>query len=198
MKNECQEGTVGRDGFYLKNLRPQQTAGPPEVRMSEGTSKRSLPQELEAQFKKAKNDPLYGEERCTQEKCKNKGYYSVSGKVFCGVHSKKKDRTELKKRDKKSTELLNIQKKEREIQEIREAQEANKNEGKKGEVILTRLFMMKPPEDTKGFLKVFPNYKHQNRSDGFGCASLSPKFMGPIKHGQPGLPDSKNLENFHQ
>jgi len=49
-----------------------------------------------------------------------------------------------------------------------------------------------------GFLNIFPNYKHQNRKDGFGCSSLSPKSMGPIEHGQPGLPMALNLENFHQ
>lgn len=57
---------------------------------------------------------------------------------------------------------------------------------------------MKQPEHIDGFLKVFPNFKHQNRDDGFGCKSLSPKDMGPIDHGQPSLPIALNLENFHQ
>ena len=45
---------------------------------------------------------------------------------------------------------------------------------------------------------MFPNYKHQNRADGFGCASLSPMSLGPVKHRQKGLPDCKLLENYHQ
>ena len=27
---------------------------------------------------------------------------------------------------------------------------------------------------------------------------LSPKFLGPVEHGQPGLPPAQNVENFHQ
>ena len=57
---------------------------------------------------------------------------------------------------------------------------------------------MSKPENINGFMKVFPNFKHQNRKDGFGCKSLSPKSLGPIEHRQPGLPVCKNLENFHQ
>lgn len=58
--------------------------------------------------------------------------------------------------------------------------------------------MMKDPDHIDGYLKVFPNFKHDNRKDGFGCASLSPKSLGPVKHGQPDLPDALNIENFHQ
>jgi hypothetical protein len=58
--------------------------------------------------------------------------------------------------------------------------------------------MMKNPEHIEGFLKVFPNYKHQNRQDGFGCMKLSPKYLGPVDHGQPDLPPALNIENFHQ
>jgi hypothetical protein len=57
---------------------------------------------------------------------------------------------------------------------------------------------MKEPEHHKGFLKVFPNFKHQGRKDGYGCKSLSPMYLGPVHHGQPGLPAAENIENFHQ
>lgn len=50
----------------------------------------------------------------------------------------------------------------------------------------------------KDFHLVFPNCYHEYRQDGFGCSSLSPMKVGPIIHGQPGLPPSYNLENFHQ
>lgn len=58
--------------------------------------------------------------------------------------------------------------------------------------------MIKNPVCTPGFTMIFPNFKHGKRKDGLGLPSLSPKFIGPIDHGQPGLPISKNLENFHQ
>jgi hypothetical protein len=51
---------------------------------------------------------------------------------------------------------------------------------------------------TPGYAAVFPNNKHQDRKDGFGCCSLSPMRIGPVAHGQPGVPDALNLENFHQ
>ena len=57
---------------------------------------------------------------------------------------------------------------------------------------------MKKPGLVNGYLNVFPNYKHQNREDGYGCANLSPKSMGPINHKMPNLPSAKNLENYHQ
>lgn len=58
--------------------------------------------------------------------------------------------------------------------------------------------MMTKPELILGYLRVFPNYRHQHRKDGFGCKTLSPKCLGPINHKQPGLPICQNLENFHQ
>ncbi len=57
---------------------------------------------------------------------------------------------------------------------------------------------MKSPENHKGYLKVFPNFRHQTRKDGFGCAQLSPMNLGPVHHGQPGLSPALNIENFHQ
>jgi hypothetical protein len=68
---------------------------------------------------------------------------------------------------------------------------------KRGSVIVTKL-VGHTPEDHPGYLKVFPNNKMQNRKDGFGCCSLSPMRLGPVNHGQPGLPPCLNLENFHQ
>lgn len=58
--------------------------------------------------------------------------------------------------------------------------------------------MRKPIETIDGYYKVFPNYRDGNRKDGYGIPSLSPMSMGPVEHVQPGLPPSKNLENFHQ
>jgi hypothetical protein len=76
--------------------------------------------------------------------------------------------------------------------------EQNKRAKRRGEVVCTKLKMRHPPEHIDGYRKVFPNYRHANRADGYGCATLSPMSMGPIKHGQPGLPDAQNLENLHQ
>lgn len=48
------------------------------------------------------------------------------------------------------------------------------------------------------YLNVFPNYRHANRLDGYGCSTLSPMKLGPVVHGMPGLPNALNLENFWQ
>lgn len=123
------------------------------------------------------------------EKCKNKAYYSQNNQYLCGMHSDKKLRTKLNKNpDKYKNEMIEIEK----------AAELNRKNGKIGDLIVTKLGMMKSPDEHKGYLKIFPNFKHQNRKDGYGCASLSPKSIGPINHGMPNIPIAKNLENYHQ
>jgi hypothetical protein len=155
-------------------------------------SKSKIPIKLKAQ-------PYYGQIKCQKENCKNKAYYQLDNSYLCGVHSKNKEkRVELPKmsasqkvEEKKSLEALS-----KEL--IEEARKKNLIEGQLGSVIVTKLYMMKEPEHHSGFLKVFPNFKHQNRTDGFGCSSLSPMSLGPVDHGQPNLPMAKNIENFHQ
>ena len=130
------------------------------------------------------------------EHCRNNAYYCYLGKNVCGVHSKKEERVKLP-RDPNSKQKKETVLKDR-IARVEKKAARNKRKGKRGKVICTKLRMMKQPDHVDGFLKVFPNFKHQNRNDGFGCKSLSPKDMGPIDHGQPGMPIALNLENFHQ
>lgn len=149
--------------------------------------------------------PFYNTIKCqamykTGEPCRNMAYYSIHKlnkiKFVCGVHSQKIERIVLPKDPDakfKLDKLLN----ERQLL-VEKVAKNNKQLGKKGDVICTKLKMMKQPEHIDGYLKVFPNFKHGNRKDGYGCPSLSPKSLGPINHGQPSLPISLNLENFHQ
>lgn len=145
----------------------------------------------------------YGQIKCQEkykssgEPCRNNAYYSYEGKYVCGVHSKKDQRVELPKNEKAKKEAF-AKDYDLHLKSVEESAKLNKAEGKSGQVICTKMLMMKNPPLIKGFLNVFPNYKHQNRKDGFGCSSLSPKSMGPIEHNQPDLPIAKNLENFHQ
>jgi len=146
----------------------------------------------------------YGETKCQGkylsglrkgENCNNNAYYIQEGINLCGVHSSKEKRKQLNKNPnaaKNKKEKL----KERE-KLVFENIKKNNLEKQKGNVICSKLKMMKEPEHIDGYLKVFPNFKHENRKDGFGCSSLSPKSLGPIKHNQP-LPIALNLENFHQ
>lgn len=138
----------------------------------------------------------YGQIKCQNDKCQHRAYYEYEGKYFCGIHCKVADRLTLPKdplKDVKSGLLL----KERQ-QLVDKMAKENQEQEKKGNVIVTKLGMMKTCPHVDGYLKVFPNYMHQNRKDGFGCQSLSPKHIGPIKHGQLDLPEALNLENFFQ
>jgi hypothetical protein len=87
---------------------------------------------------------------------------------------------------------------ELEGEEVERARAENEAAGRDGEVALARLLMLKQPAPVPGFRRVYPNFKHQNRPDGFGCMRLSPMSLGPVEHGQPGLPPALNIENFHQ
>ena len=150
----------------------------------------------------------YGETNCSAilgsgknrgTSCQNKAYFEVAGKYLCGVHSKGKDEViELPKRSKKEVKDRTEEEYKQRQKEIEEAREKNVKDGKKGSVILLRIRMRQKPEYVKGFLNVFPNYRHEGRTDGYGCSELSPMKFGPVDHGQPGLPPSLNLENFHQ
>jgi hypothetical protein len=142
--------------------------------------------------------PRYGEILCQKGECKNKAYYLCNGKYVCGVHSRNKEREQLKKFSKKEERKIKEEKRDKEKGEIEEARLINIKESKVGQVICTKLRMMKAPEDIAGFIKIFPNFKHKNRSDGLGLPSLSPMSLGPVEHGQPGLPMAKNIENFFQ
>jgi len=60
------------------------------------------------------------------------------------------------------------------------------------------MYIRKTPILEPGYVYIFPNYRHADRDDGLGLPSLSPMSIGPINHGQPGLPPALSLENFHQ
>jgi hypothetical protein len=148
------------------------------------------------------NIVYYGSEKCqgftaSGKKCNNKTYFRSQGKYLCGVHSKKdKDRKQLEKdpNAKKNRELLLKARQDK----VEEVAHENREAGREGRVICEGLRIMKEVPHHDGYLKIFPNFKHQNRNDGVGMKSLSPMSLGPIDHGQPGLPVALNLENFHQ
>jgi hypothetical protein len=143
----------------------------------------------------------YGQLNCQyagKKICKNKAYYKCENLYTCGVHSQSKTREILPKMTMKQQEISKNNEYFNEKKEIDEAAKLNREKGKRGKVILSKMKMMKSVENNPGYLKVFPNFKHQNRKDGFGCSSLSPMSLGPVNHGQPNLPPAQNIENFHQ
>lgn len=152
---------------------------------------------------KKKNKIIYfGETICqatfktTNKQCANKAYYKQDNQYLCGVHSKKTERTKLPVNPNKAVNKL--KEIEKQIEVIRKAAKENRDNNQKGNIILSKLRMMQEPHYVKGYMCVFPNFKHENRQDGYGCAKLSPKSIGPINHNMPNLPPAKNLENYHQ
>ncbi len=130
--------------------------------------------------------------------CTRKAYYARKGVLLCGNHSRSIEREALPKLPKNIVDKRRKDKTERENIVIENNAKENRERKHYGNIVLSRLAMMKNPGDIEGYRKVFPNYKHQNRKDGFGCSSLSPMKLGPVEHGQPDLPPAKNIENFHQ
>lgn len=146
----------------------------------------------------------YGEINCQLstkkpvKACNNLAYYLLEGKYVCGVHSQKfkNERIELpvnpdKEINYKATLLAH--------QTVCDQTAVNNAENKlMGHVICYKMLMLKSVPLTPKYINIFPNFKHGSRRDGIGMPSLSPKSIGPIDHGQPGLPIALNLENFHQ
>jgi len=140
---------------------------------------------------------FYGEKKCQKETCNNKAYFMFEKRLFCGVHSKKfSSRVSLPKRSKSDMLKMKNEKLEQQKSEIESSRQENQRQNKPGKVIGHKMRMMKSPTYTKGFLNVFPNFKHQLRDDGLGCSKLSPMSLGPVV--VFGKKVSKNLENFHQ
>lgn len=134
-----------------------------------------------------------GESVCTARKangtpCANKGYYWSNNVVVCGVHSKAATRTKL------PVNTVMIQQRLEDHRVSCAITQAHTT----GRVISSRLRMMKQVPHVAGFVSVFPNAKHAGRKDGLGMSRLSPMLLGPVQHGQPGLPPAHNLENFWQ
>lgn len=153
---------------------------------------------------KKANKPYHGEATCIgstakRTACTKKAYYWQNNKALCGRHSDAKSRSALPKRSRADQAAIDDAEKQRRDSTVEQARLANVAAGRPGAVTLQRMLMMRNPTKHDDRVLVFPNYKHQNRKDGFGCKSLSPKSLGPVVHNQgAGLPPAKNLENFWQ
>lgn len=135
--------------------------------------------------------PFFGESTCSKKECHFTAYYKFKGYIYCGRHAKRRDRTTLLKNPNAAT--IAAEKLKNHVISLGTL----KKKGK-GSLTCYKMRMMNNPPLTDGILLVFPNNRHQDRKDGFGCCSLSPMRLGPIKHGQLNAPDAFNLENYFQ
>jgi len=146
---------------------------------------------------------LFGEATCEMRGCTRRAYYRETGgvgvltnknpRVLCGTHSRKRPRKKLTR----NPNAKRIRKAELDAHKAQVARAAAERGGP-GMVTCFKLRMMRVPPLTPGVMNVFPNNRHQARADGFGCAALSPMRLGPVRHGQFGLGDALNIENYHQ
>ena len=149
--------------------------------------------------------PYYGEQSCQAiyksgakkgHNCISHAYYSTDKGLFCGLHSNINGRVELTKNPnaKEITKHANITRHTR----AGETGENNMKKHIKGFVICSKLGMRKAVPHVDRYYTIFPNFKHAGRQDGIGLKTLSPMYLGPVVHGQEGIPNFSNLENFWQ
>jgi len=128
--------------------------------------------------------------------CDKVAYYSLDGGYFCGVHCKDSNRVELSVNPRKNE--INVAANESRQEDVVKFMTRNMEAAKKGQIVCTKLYGRKNPEHKIGFMSVFPNNKHGERTDGLGMASLSPMRMGPVVHFAPDVGPATSLENFWQ
>ena len=124
-------------------------------------------------------------------------YVSATNKVYCGVHNKKNyPPLPSMSEDQRAAHTIALQIKLA-ISRKAEAQR-NQRAGERGKVVLFQMHMMHNVDPVQGWLDVFPNYRDYTKPFGFACPELSPRCNRVCVHGQPGLPDAKSIEVFHQ
>ena len=148
-------------------------------------------------------ESIYSSGNKQGQTCTEVARYYSKGKegnniYYCGIHSDKSSRKELPKLNKQ--EKIQRQKEVDEKHELTILEEKQKRIEKKekGIVITHKMRMMHNVIQKPGYRDYFPNFRHANHPGGIGCATLSPKSLFIVKHGQPGLPDAQNIENMHQ
>lgn len=82
-------------------------------------------------------------------------------------------------------------------EECYELAQTNKSLQITGDVLYTKMKIMKTVPFVEGYVNVFPNIKHEQRTDGLGFSSLSPKSICNIEHHQPLLSRCPTLELYY-
>ena len=139
-----------------------------------------------------------GEHPCCE--CGGKAYYYIGAdtnkKLYCSRHGPKPYRIALPKRSYDERAFAGVSAAKEHEKTI---EPARRTDGKPGAVTLQRMFMMKALMFHTGCVMILPNNRHgKHFMAAFDCCELSPMRLGPVAHGQPGLPPARNIENFHQ
>jgi hypothetical protein len=118
-----------------------------------------------------------GEHPCQSEKpCTNLARYAHKTILYCGVHAKKFGAKPLQKNPRAKERKQDL--KNQHMSGIEEFRKNRSNSGISGQMKLLRLTGRKPVPFQSGWLNIFPNNWHLNRSDGIGMPALSPMRLG--------------------
>lgn len=141
--------------------------------------------------------PWSGDTTCEREDCGKRAYYAVGRSVYCGVHSKKEGR-ERRPLPKDPDGRAKRQRKLDEHMASLHLVTLNGGTTRRGRVVCYRMLMLRVVPLQPPWMNIMPNNRAADRTDGVGMPSLSPMRLGPVQHRQPGLPPSRNIENYHQ
>ena len=149
--------------------------------------------------KKRQKTELYAQEaQCNRDGCTRTSYYELDGKPWCGRCSSKKRQERRKLKTNPQRFVEEAQRLKDHDASVERAREENAKEGKRGQVICTKIRgVFGSVQHVEGFLTVPPNNRHRNLKGCLsGCDALSPKKLGPVK--VDGLPVAHTIEAFHQ
>lgn len=141
----------------------------------------------------------YGSGKMKGQGCRNMAYFEYNGRYLCGVHCKAANRTELTKMTATESKTQKDGKTEVMWESAKLLAQVNAKSSKQGDIVLVKMVGMFPRVAPRsGYLNVYPNFKSNWQGIGVNLPQLSPMSLGPVNHGQPGLPPACNIENFHQ
>lgn len=126
----------------------------------------------------------YGETICQRSlkngnPCKNKAYWGCDKAYLCGVHSRRlEDRVQLQKNP--NAEKIKQDIIDSHLSGVLRTVKDNMMNITPGLVTIRRMNLLRSIKFVEGYLPVFPNFRHNDRKDGFCCSSLSPMNLGPV------------------
>jgi hypothetical protein len=141
---------------------------------------------------------------CQAKSCYRQIRCQIDGFCLCDIHSINISQNGYRRNKLPGSVislLLNLQdKKAVENATIEKFRLDNEIAKKRGIVILCKMDSSNsvPTPCNRGFLRIFVSCMIRDRIDeGYVCKDLTPRTLGPVYHGQPGLPVALTLENFN-
>jgi hypothetical protein len=149
----------------------------------------------------------HGDRHCEFLDCTNGAYFAVMlpGAVVayqCGVHSKKNPgREPLPKRSRAEIAARSLARTVLRDTHHRAVLDGSWRMVAPGHLTCVRIVgrgKLYPLDPAQRVINIFPNNFMTDRADGICMPELSPMRLGPVNHGEPGVPVALSIENYHQ